>query len=251
MRSSVLVVLVSSASFAQVATSLSLTSPNNPAYPGTPVTLSATVTGTLDDGGLPTGTVTFSAADGGLGSAPVVAGLSVFTTAFTALGTYTLVADYSGDADFAPSTSPAFSLEVTRAPTTTQLSYFNERLEVEVSSSIGTPDGVVSVVVDGAAPLTATLDAFGRARLGANLALGTHVAKASYQGAVRYAPSESSEVSYLIAPPAEDAGVTEPSVDAGTGEPMKPAGCGCVAFDPSVSLLALAALAFRSRRRSE
>ena len=64
----------------------------NPSYVGQSVTLTATVTGTS-----PTGSVTFNKAGVPLASVPLSAGVASYTTTFTAAGTASLTAVYSGD----------------------------------------------------------------------------------------------------------------------------------------------------------
>ncbi|MBW4029033.1 MAG: hypothetical protein HIU93_16850, partial [Acidobacteria bacterium] len=95
----------------------------SPGYQGQTVTLTATITGvpsptlnpttgqTVPPGLTPaTGTVQFYSGTALLGSAPVVNGSqAVFTTSFPNVGTYSLSAVYSGDANLGPSTSANFS----------------------------------------------------------------------------------------------------------------------------------------------
>jgi hypothetical protein len=86
-------------------TSTTVTVSTGSAVPGQPVTLTATVTD--HDGIIPTGTVTFF--DGGtiLGTAPLVGpGVATLTTTSLALGADPIEARYSGDTNFAGSTSP-------------------------------------------------------------------------------------------------------------------------------------------------
>ncbi len=236
-------VVVRSATFQ--ATTLALTTPRNPVPLSAPLTFTATLTFAS---GAPTGTVGFFEGSMLLGSAPLVGGLSVFTTSMLTLGNHRLTATYGGDATYGASLAPELSVDVALADTTTALSFFGDRLEVEVQSSLATPEGTVAVVIDGAAPVMATLDSVGRARVPASLTVGTHVAQARYAGAVRFAPSESPVISYTVAEPVVDAGAPM-DVDAGVTEPMKPTGCGCSSADAGLSVFMLLALAWRRRLR--
>jgi subtilase family serine protease len=103
---------------------------------GTSVTLSATVAASKSGGPAPTGTVQFSAgtnSSGGsttLGSAvPVTSGAASLTTTAIPAGTQFVFANYSGDANYSPSTAStaevvagAASFTVTAAPATINIS---------------------------------------------------------------------------------------------------------------------------------
>src|SRR5262249_58411118 len=96
----------------QASTTTALTSSSNPSSYGQALTFTASVATSF--GGSPTGTVTFF--DGGtqLGSASVSGGFARFTTAATALsaGSHSIVAGYSGDANFTGSSSVAWGQTV-------------------------------------------------------------------------------------------------------------------------------------------
>ena len=87
----------------------------SPAPAGGTVTLTATVVA-AGASGTPSGTVRFFDGSTALGSAALAAsGSATYTTSTLAAGTHSLTANYPGDASFAPSTSPAYSLVVTAA----------------------------------------------------------------------------------------------------------------------------------------
>ncbi|GAA3368941.1 hypothetical protein GCM10017744_086980 [Streptomyces antimycoticus] len=93
----------------------------NPSVTGQPVTVTATVSAIAPGAGTPTGTVTFDFGDGTpTATAPVTGGAATLTHGYpTALNSpYTITADYSGDADFAPS-SGTDTQNVTPAATDT------------------------------------------------------------------------------------------------------------------------------------
>jgi hypothetical protein len=85
----------------------SVTSLSDPSNSGHSVTFTATVTGTGA-----TGTVTFK--DGGttLGSGKLSSGTATYTTSILSVGSHTITAVYSGDGNFAGSTSSAVDLTV-------------------------------------------------------------------------------------------------------------------------------------------
>ncbi|WP_456619029.1 putative Ig domain-containing protein [Bradyrhizobium sp. P5_C12] len=98
-----------SLSVGQVATTVALTSSQNPSQFGQPVTFSATVTGT---GGTPTGTVAFNDNGSPIGTGTLSGGVATFTTSTLAIGSHTMTASYSGSALFAASTSPTLAQSV-------------------------------------------------------------------------------------------------------------------------------------------
>jgi trimeric autotransporter adhesin len=79
-------------------------------------------TGNLAADGIPTGSVTFTSADGKTQSAAINSlGVAQLSVPSLAPGTYTYQASYPGDASFAPSASTSQTLTVTKAPTSFQL----------------------------------------------------------------------------------------------------------------------------------
>jgi hypothetical protein len=90
---------------------VSLTASPNPATTGSPVTLTATVTGT---GLTPTGTVTFYAGSVLLGSAVLNSnGVATFATSSLATGQDSVTASYGGDANYVAANAPAIVVSVT------------------------------------------------------------------------------------------------------------------------------------------
>jgi hypothetical protein len=86
-----------------------LTSLNNRTIVGQSVTFTATVNPVPSGAGVPSGTVTFLDGAATLGTANLNSGsptTTVFTTSSLTAAVHTIAADYSGDANFAPSTSP-------------------------------------------------------------------------------------------------------------------------------------------------
>jgi YVTN family beta-propeller protein len=104
-------------------TTTTLASSENPAVAGDTVTFTATVSNLV--AGTPTGTVTFG--DGGttLGTSPLVSGSATFATAALTAGAHSIVAIYSGDANFSGSASAVLVetvLTPNPVPTVTSLS---------------------------------------------------------------------------------------------------------------------------------
>jgi subtilase family serine protease len=104
-------------------TTLSLQSSQSTVAPGASVTFTATV-GTTSQGGLPTGTVTFSAGGTSIGSSNVAGllqgstddGVATFSTTQLPNGINTITAQYSGDSNFIASTASPISINVTAQP---------------------------------------------------------------------------------------------------------------------------------------
>ena len=113
-------------------TRTTITSSLNPSTFGQSVTFSATIT--PKGSRTPTGTVTFREGSTILGTSPVNGGTAKFSTAALTAGHHCIRAAYSGDTNFAASTSPPLHQVVHRATTTTML-----------LSSVNPPTGGLSV----------------------------------------------------------------------------------------------------------
>ena len=97
-------------------TSVTLTSGANPSAAGGSVTFTATITPAAPGAGTPTGTVQFRDGAGDLGAPQALsAGAASLTTTTLAPGSHGITAEYSGNASFGPSTSPALSHSVSAA----------------------------------------------------------------------------------------------------------------------------------------
>jgi hypothetical protein len=101
------------------ATSTSLTSNPNPSSVFQSVLFTATVTSPF--GGTPTGTVSFNEGSTVLGKAKLVNGQATLNYSFNSVGTNSIVAAYSGDNTYVPSTSPVVKQKVQRADSSTTL----------------------------------------------------------------------------------------------------------------------------------
>jgi uncharacterized repeat protein (TIGR01451 family) len=189
---------------------------------GSPVTMTATVTGV---GGNPTGTVEFTNAGTSFGKAPLspVAGSSTQSQAslVTTLpaGTYSVVATYNSDNfnNFFNSSSSAVTLTVSTYPiiydTQTTLkgvppqimSGHQETLTAQVTrvGDPGIPTGIVTFADNGVNIGQGTLDASGTATLTrSDFLAGSHSFTASYEGdAVDHASSSAAVSVQVTAPP--------------------------------------------------
>ncbi len=90
-------------SYVVPATRTTLTSSRNPSQAGQPVTFTATVKA---DAAVPTGVVAFTESGVVIGTASLSGGIAAVTTNTLAIGNHTIVASFTGNADFRPSTSP-------------------------------------------------------------------------------------------------------------------------------------------------
>jgi len=101
------------------ATTTTLASSPNPSSVNQSVLFTATIANQI--GGQPTGTVTFKAGTTTLGQAKVSKGQATLNYSFTSPGTDSIVATYSGDSIFLPSSSLPLKQKVMKAATTTIL----------------------------------------------------------------------------------------------------------------------------------
>ncbi|MDQ6683761.1 MAG: Ig-like domain-containing protein, partial [Pseudomonadota bacterium] len=131
-------------------TATTLTATPNPSGINQVVSLKATVVGVF-----PTGTVTFKDGATTLGSSSVGNGIATYNALFSAGGTHTLTAVYSGDTYNATSTSAAFAQSVgVQTPTTTTIassynpSYINSTVRLSATVTGNSPSGSV-VFMDG------------------------------------------------------------------------------------------------------
>ena len=187
-----------------VATAVTLTSSENPTAFGEQLILTATVipnSGTA----VPDGSVSFEDADTTLGTVGVgAAGQATLVVTGLAVGTHTLVADYSGSAAFGASASAALEQDVTVQGTTTVLlptvdpATYGQTLLFVVSvapvAGTGVPTGTVTVL-DGTSPVgSATLAGGTAAVVTTTLDAGPHSLTAAYAGDGNFSPSTSSAV---------------------------------------------------------
>jgi hypothetical protein len=177
-----------------------LTSSAATATLGQPVTITVGIRSSVPNAP-PTGTVTFRDGERVLGAVPLdESGEARITVADLTAGEHDIRADYSGDANFAPS-SAALRQSVGRATTRTTIVLSAASaapgglgaavtLDATVSAdTLGTATGSVTFR-DGTAVLgTAPLDPEGRARLSTEVGWGSHAVSAIYSGDDVFGPS--------------------------------------------------------------
>ena len=219
-------------------TSTSLASSPNPTVTGEPVTLIATVSVAAPGSGAPTGTVAFL--DGGTTVAGCAAqpvsgtGMATCATAFVAVGSDTITAVYSGDADFNSSTSAPLTQTINQGATATLLiSAMNPSVSGEGLSYVvtvtavvpagGTPTGSVEFL-DGAAPIggcaAQALVAGITSCVVMYAGVGSHAITAIYSGDPNFMGSTSSLLTQTVNPASTSTSVgssVNPSV---TGQPV-------------------------------
>jgi hypothetical protein len=174
-----------------------VTSSANPAVVLSPVTFSAKVAG---NGGIPSGSVTFSADGNALGNAMLDAtGSASLSSAALAVGSHSIAVSYSGDGNDAPATSAAITQVVGTISTGTALGESSTGgstpgvlLVATVVGSAGPiPTGTVTFSVDASVLGSAQLNASGIATFTPNPFSGTETVTASYAGDIIHGPSAS------------------------------------------------------------
>ncbi|MBL8299593.1 MAG: Ig-like domain repeat protein [Rhodanobacteraceae bacterium] len=185
-------------------TQATLASSANPSQYGQPVTITASIAAVPPAGGTPTGSVTFSVDGGAPGAAvTLTGGQAVLALPTLSVGTHTVVANYSGDAGFNPTSatlSPAQQIDkaATAASLTSTPNPSIRGQNVDfvatvsaVSPGAGIPTGMVQFFLDGAAAPTASVALAGGSATysSAALALGPHTMAVNYVGDDNFAAS--------------------------------------------------------------
>ncbi|PJD95947.1 MAG: hypothetical protein CK425_07315 [Parachlamydia sp.] len=187
-------------------TATTLTSSADPAVFGQSITFTATVASAANSF-TPTGSVTFvDAVLGTLGTGILDEdGVAIFSTSTLAVGSYSLSANYSGDANYNASSSapPPLSQDVNQALTATSVtgtpnpSYFGNPVTFTAIVSVvnpgaGMPSGIVTFY-DGAVSIGTAPVIGGQATLiSTTLAPGSHSVSAVYGGDTNFLTSTSS-----------------------------------------------------------
>jgi hypothetical protein len=175
---------------------------------GASVTIAASVVAGPGNPGTPTGTVTFFNGATRLGTSPLIDGQASVDAILTGLGVHAIIAQYSGDATFLPS-SDRIPLQVNGIATTATLSApanaapgSSVTLTATITSAGGIPTGQVAFL-DGRTNLgSVALSDPGVATLRTNtLSVGAHILTASYGGDDKFAGSASAGVNIEIANP--------------------------------------------------
>ena len=185
-------------------TSTTLGSSQDPSVFDQAVTFTATVTATS---GTPTGTVTFKDGTTTLGTGTLSAGKATFTTAALTVGTHSITGVYSGDTNFAGSTSSVLTQTVNKAASTTSVvssvnpSGLGQSVTFTATvkpATSGTPTGTVTFK-DGTTTLgTGTLGGGKATFTTSALALGSHSITASYGGDANFTASTSATLTQTV-----------------------------------------------------
>ncbi|MFF4423335.1 Ig-like domain repeat protein, partial [Streptomyces sp. NPDC001549] len=189
-----------------------VTSAPDPSVFGQSVTFTATVQPEVA-GPTPTGSVEFIVDSVPVVTVPLdVSGQAQYTTSGLEVGLHWMEANYSGDAEYDPSTG-ADTQEVTLANTTTTLAFDPEpsvcgetvtatAQVTPVPPGAGTPTGLVSFIVSDDGPvLTAPVDVNGQAQVSfSGLDVGFHQAAAFYTGDADFNGSNSPLTLHVVNP---------------------------------------------------
>ncbi len=185
----------------QADTTTTVTSSANPSSFGQAVTFTATVTAVPPGAGAPSGTITFR--DGGvvLGIVPLTGDVATLTTSTLAAGMHPIIAQYSGDGSYSPSSAALVGgQKVCRADTEITVassinpSVYGQSLTFTavvnaVPPGVGTPTGTV-IFWDGATVLGSGTLAGGVATFVTSaLAVGMHSIFAVYPGDGNFNPA--------------------------------------------------------------
>lgn len=192
------------------ATTTMMASNANPSVFGQAITLTATVTS--GSPGTPTGTIAFFDGATSLGAPQnLSSGQATIPVANLSPGSHALTATYSGDSNFAGSTSSGLTQTVTKTNTTTSVlsssnpSVFGQQVTLTASVTAnspgsGTPSGMVTFM-DGAASLGSGNLAAGSATLNtAGLTVGSHSITAVYGGDANFNGDTSATFSQTVNP---------------------------------------------------
>jgi len=186
-------------------TTTTLTSSLNPAGPFDNPAYTATISPSVPDGEI----VTFYSGSVSIGTAQTYSGTASYTPASLGVGVYSITADYSGDANYAASTSGVLTQTVSQDTTTTTITLSPNPSAlggaVEITASIGTnvaygvPNGETVTFYDGASTLGTASTNGGVATLTTtSLGAGSHSITASYPGDASFSGSMSSAVTQTV-----------------------------------------------------
>lgn len=144
-----------------ISTTTALTADQYAVGYGTPITLKATITPSSYATANPTGTVTFTSAQGTIGSSQLSNGTASFTVSNLDVGTYSVTATYSGDLSYAGSASTSnvvITVSIVNATLTAVISPQQNvpygstatiTATVALPNSSGSPSGTVSAQIQG------------------------------------------------------------------------------------------------------
>lgn len=160
-------------------------------------------------GGTATGSITFLDGGGTIGSSQLSANAAQFSVASLGAGSHSITARYSGDSNYAASTSAVFSETVNQATTTTVVTSSanpaNFGQPVIFSATVapqagGSATGNITIY-DGTTSLGTVATSSNTGQLTASsLSTGTHSITAKYSGDANFASSTSTALSETVSP---------------------------------------------------
>lgn len=186
-----------------IQTSVGLTSSRPQSINGTPVTFTAKVGAVAVGyrGASATGTVTFYRNGTAIGTADVINGVATLTLNNLSLGTGSITASYSGDANYGTATSGTLVQQISTTLATTNVSvaavptlaaYGAPVVLTAILTGQGNPEGGTVSFYDGTTLLGTASLVNGKAVLSlSNLEVGSHTIKAVYSGDANNATSTS------------------------------------------------------------
>ncbi|MBF0554787.1 MAG: Ig-like domain repeat protein, partial [Nitrospirae bacterium] len=185
----------------QLVTSIILTSSMNPANYGVPITFTAAVMGNS-----PTGTITFMAGTTSLSTVALDAsGQAVLTVPNIAVGTYSITAVYSGDANNPASTSKVLTQIIASITVTSSVNSTAYGVPVTFTATVtgNSPTGTITFTDNMTADNTTTLGTIAlvnaeAALTTASLSVGTHSITAIYSGDLNNPASTSDQLTQII-----------------------------------------------------
>lgn len=183
--------------YTQQVPTVGLSSSANPVEAGSPVTFTATVSGT---GLTPTGTVIFTIDGTNFGSVAIDAsGDATFIIDSLAVGSHTVTATYSGDVNYAGETTSPVTQVVNAVATGTAVtssqnpSSLGDDVTFTAAVTGGSPTGTVTFSVDGSDVASNVPLVSGQASFTTNsLAAGSRAVVATYSGDIIHATSSGS-----------------------------------------------------------
>lgn len=200
-----------------VTTTTLVASPTTAAV-GTSVTFTATVASSSGSG-TPTGTVIFYDGSTALATQTLASGTATYSTSSLTVGTHSITAQYSGDTNYAASSSTALSFIVTAvsspmntstvltASPTSGITGASISLSATVTPASGTavPAGTVTFLDGSTALGSQNLSASGVGTFStSSLAVGIHTITAQYSGNANFKASTSPAVTVTISAPVPD-----------------------------------------------
>jgi hypothetical protein len=208
----------------QASSTTSVYTLKNPSAYGQSVTVDVAVDNTyhLTSSG---GTITLFDNGTQIATGAMSQGIAFFPLTTLAVGAHALTASYSGDNDLKPSTSTAFTQNVSQATTTTSVSLSASSIRFGQSTTVtatvqaaytGTPTGTLTFL-DGTTTLGTSTITNGSAQFSASaFTPGTHNISAKYSGDTNFTASNSTAGQTLTVNPATTTTTLSPSLNPST-----------------------------------